>query len=860
MAAIRGLTAIKDGDRLLGFRIISTTDGVGFVNLKQAEVLYEKTPFDNVEFNRETHRWRGTECSIDKLPIQDRNGNYIQRDAEVIIINKLVKDGITKGFTVMNLDGAVTRYSVKDTIAIARKYGLINAELVKSDIASKYGLINAELVKSDNGYYIRGKRKEIPVKVIKSAPKVNQTSPAATVKQGNLVNTTINPQVPKQQKDEVVSGGNKPNMDVKLKRMKELVPLLRRAAEVYEQGKDEIMSNYEYDKLYDELKKLEDETGVIMADSVTQKVGYTVQSKLAKVTHPTKMLSLNKTKNVDDLSASLGGQEGFLGWKLDGLTVVATYDGGKLVSAVTRGNGAIGEDVTENYKTFSNVPLSIEYKGRLVVRGEALISYKTFEEINRKIEKEEDKYKNPRNLASGSVRQLDTKITKARKVAFIVFTVVDGFDNLAKYTEKLEEVGKLGFEVVEYVKVTKDTTAKAVEWFSQKIDKNPYPTDGLVITIDNIAYGDMLGTTNKFPRNAKAFKWQDEVKETELLYVEWSNSRTGAINPVAVFKPVDLEGTTVERASVHNVSIVEQLQLGVGDTLQVFKANMIIPQVADNLTRSGTVEIPKQCPVCGGRTEIRVSEQAKVLFCTNPDCAAKHIGSLVHFVTRDAMNIDGLSESTLERFVNEGFVRDYKDIYHIEDHKDKIVKLDGFGKRSYAKLYDAIEKSRDVELSAFLYSLGVEQLGRTTSKIVCKAFDYDLETIITATIDELTKVDGVGDKTAKEIAKYFAQNADMVRELAKEMRFKAVAKVDKNSPIYGKTFCITGDVYNYKNRKELQAEIESLGGKAASSVSAKTDYLINNDVTSGSNKNQKAKELGIPIISEADYMKMIGKS
>ena len=368
-----------------------------------------------------------------------------------------------------------------------------------------------------------------------------------------------------------------------------------------------------------------------------------------------------------------------------------------------------------------------------------------------------------------------------------------------------------------------------------------------------------MGATNKFPRNSKAFKWKDEIKETKLLYIEWSNSRTGAINPVAVFKPVDLEGTTVERASVHNVSIVEQLQLGVGDVLEVYKANMIIPQVADNLTKSGTCEIPKQCPVCGGATKITVSDQAKVLFCTNPDCAAKHIGGLVHFATRDAMNIDGLSESTLERLVNEGFIRDFKDIYHIEDYKDKIVKLDGFGKRSYDKMYKAIEKSRNVDLSAFLYSLGVEQLGRTTSKLICKAFDNELEDIITANIDTLLKIDGVGAKTAEEIAKYFDKNANMVRDLAKEMTFNVVAKVDKNSPIFGKTFVITGVVYNYKNRKELQAEIESLGAKAGSSVSAKTDYLINNDVTSGSGKNQKAKELGIPIISEADYMKLIGK-
>lgn len=640
-------------------------------------------------------------------------------------------------------------------------------------------------------------------------------------------------------------------------RMKELVKILGKAAEVYYQGKDEIMSNFEYDRLYDELEALEKETGIVLSGSVTQKVGYEVQSKLPKVTHSTRMLSLDKTKSVENLAETLQGEEGFLGWKLDGLTVVATYEGGKLISAVTRGNGVVGEDVTNNYKNFSNVPLTLNIKDRLVVRGEALISYKTFEEINSKIENEIDKYKNPRNLCSGSVRQLDPNVTKRRNVEFVVFTVVEGFEEEKTYTGKLEKAKELGFEIVEYEKVNKNNLSDAIERFKNRVGSFKYPTDGLVLTIDNIEVGKRLGETSKFPRNAKAFKWEDGVVETELLYIDWSCSRTGAINPVAVFKPVELEGTTVTRASVHNISIIEELELGIGDIITIYKANMIIPQIADNLTRSGNLEIPKECPVCGGKTEIVQSDQAKVLYCTNVNCMAKHIGKLVHFTKRDAMNIEGLSESTLERFVREGFIKDYKDIYHLERYKDKIVELEGFGVRSYENIINAVEKSREVDLAAFLYALGVNQLGRTTSKIVSKALDNDLEKILNVTEDELLKIDGIGEITAKEIVKYFSENADMVRELAKEMKFKEAEKVDTSSPIAGKTFVITGDVKHFKNRKELQAKIESLGGKVSGSVSAKTNYLINNDITSNSGKNKKAKELNVPIISEDEFIEMI---
>lgn len=643
-------------------------------------------------------------------------------------------------------------------------------------------------------------------------------------------------------------------------RMRDLIAELTKAAEVYYSGEDEIMSNYEYDQKYDELEKLEKKTGVILAGSLTQKVGFEIKSKLPKVKHPSKMLSLDKTKDRNDLANSLGGQPGFLGWKLDGLTIALTYENGEFVSAVTRGDGITGEDVTHNAKFFKGVPMKINYKDRLVVRGEALISRKQFDSINAKITNVDDKYKNARNLASGSVRQLDSKIAKERGVEVMAFSVYEGFDHLDNYSDKLDELRKYGFDVVPFIRVkTKDDVIKAIETFEEKVQSYKFPTDGLVITIDNIAYGEMLGTTAKFPRNAKAFKWKDEVYETPMVDVEWSVGRTGAITPVAIFKPVEIDGTTVTRASVHNVSIFKQLKLGKGDMVETFKANLIIPQIAKNNTMSGTFQIPDTCPICGKLTQIVKSKDAEVLMCTNADCPAQHLGALSHFVSRDCMNIEGLSDSTLERFVNEGYIKDFKDIYHLNDYEKDIINLDGFGKGSYSKLWKAIEKSRDCELPAFIGSLGIAQMGKTTSKDVCKALDYDLEKLMSLSEYDLQCLDGVGAKTAKEIHDYFAENADMVRELAKEIHFKAMPKIDRNSPIAGKIFCITGDVYTFKNRKELQAKIESLGAKASSSVSAKTNYLINNDVTSTSNKNQTAKKLGVPIISEADFLKMIGE-
>ena len=676
--------------------------------------------------------------------------------------------------------------------------------------------------------------------VAKSTPVVKPTPVATPTVQTQPISSTVD------------------NADIA--RMRDLIAELTKAAEVYYSGEDEIMSNYEYDAKYDELEKLEKKTGVILAGSLTQKVGFEIRSKLPKVKHPSKMLSLDKTKDRKDLANSLGGQPGFIGWKEDGLTIALTYENGEFVSAVTRGDGITGEDVTHNAKFFKGVPLKISYTDRLVVRGEALISRKRFDEINAKITNVDDKYKNARNLASGSVRQQDSKIAKERGVEVVAFSVYEGFDHLDNYSDKLDELRKYGFDVVPFIRVkTKDDVLKAIEKFEGQVQSYKFPTDGLVITIDNIAYGEMLGTTAKFPRNSKAFKWQDEVYETPMVDVEWSVGRTGAITPVAIFKPTDIDGTTITRASVHNVSIFKQLKLGKGDKVEIFKANMIIPQISKNNTMSGTFQIPDTCPICGQPTQIMKSKDAEVLMCTNADCPAQHLGLLSHFVSRDCMNIEGLSESTLERFVNEGYIKEFKDIYHLNDYENDIIKLEGFGKGSYSKLWKAIEKSRECELPAFLGALGVAQMGKTTSKDICKALDYDLERLMGMSEYDLQCLDGVGAKTAKEIYNYFAENKDMVRELAKEMKFKAMPKIDRNSPIAGQIFCITGDVYTFKNRKELQAKIESLGAKASSSVSAKTNYLINNDVTSTSNKNQTAKKLGVPIISEADFLKMIGE-
>ena len=649
----------------------------------------------------------------------------------------------------------------------------------------------------------------------------------------------------------------------KTKRIRELIGTLRAAGRAYYQESREIMSNFEYDKLYDELVSLEKETGIVFANSPTQNVGYEVVSALPKERHEKPMLSLNKTKSVEELADWLGGQTGLLSWKMDGLTIVLTYQNGTLVKAVTRGNGEIGEVITANAKAFVNVPLNISYQGELILRGEAIIRYSDFEKINEQIEDVDAKYKNPRNLCSGSVRQLNSEITAQRQVHFYAFSLVkaDGIDFKNSRKEQFEWLKTQGFEVVEYHEVTKETLPETVKMYSEAIAENDTPSDGLVLLYDDIAYGQSLGRTAKFPRDSIAFKWADEIQETKLLYIEWSASRTGLINPVAVFEPVELEGTTVSRASVHNISIMETLELGAGDQITVYKANMIIPQIADNLTRSGVRDIPEVCPVCGGQTEVRQINDVKSLYCTNPDCQAKKIKSFTLFTSRDALNIAGLSEATLEKFIGVGMIHEYADIFHLDRHQEEIVEMDGFGQKSYDNLIAAAEKASHTTLPRMVYGLGVAGIGLANAKMICRHFKNDFEAMRHATVEELVEIDGIGEVLAQAWTAFFSdgKNNAIVDHLLEELTFEAgdeESSEGADEAFAGMNFVITGSLEHFKNRKELQELIERRGGKVTGSVTSKTNYLINNDVASSSSKNKKARELGVPILSEEEFLKL----
>lgn len=645
--------------------------------------------------------------------------------------------------------------------------------------------------------------------------------------------------------------------------MKELAATLTAAAKTYYQESREIMSNYEYDKLYDELAALEKETGVVLSKSPTQSVGYEVLSELPKERHESPMLSLDKTKSTADLQEWLGDQTGILSWKLDGLTVVLTYSGGTLKKAVTRGNGEIGEVITSNARVFANVPVTISFQGELVLRGEAVIRYSEFNRINEAIDDVDARYKNPRNLCSGSVRQLNSQITAERNVNFEAFALVtaEGVDFNNSRKEQFEWLKRQGFDVVEYRTVTADTLPEAVEAFAEAVSGYDIPSDGLVLLLDDIAYGESLGRTAKFPRNAIAFKWADEIRETKLQYIEWSPSRTGLINPVAVFDPVELEGTTVSRASVHNLSIMESLALGEGDAITVYKANMIIPQIADNLTRSGKIQIPEKCPVCGGRTEIRQAGDVRSLYCTNPDCQAKRIKSFSLFVSRDALNIDGLSEATLEKFIGAGFIKEFADIFHLDRYEETITQMEGFGQKSYDNLIRATEAASHTTLARMVYGLGISGIGLANAKMLCRKFKFDFDRMRHATAEELVEVDGIGAVLADAWIRYFAdeKNQETVDHLLSELTFEQEEESAEEAVFEGMTFVITGSVEHFANRNELKEAIEARGGKATGSVTSKTTYLINNDVTSNSSKNKKAKDLGVPIISEEEFIKMLGE-
>ena len=648
----------------------------------------------------------------------------------------------------------------------------------------------------------------------------------------------------------------------KNERMKELVSLLNKASRAYYQEAQEIMSNYEYDRLYDELKELEDELGITLSNSPTVNVGYEVVSELPKERHESPMLSLDKTKEVEELKNFVGDQKVLMSWKMDGLTVVLTYRDGKLYKAVTRGNGEVGEVITNNAKVFKNVPVQIAYQGELILRGEAVIGYKDFEKINQEIEDVDARYKNPRNLCSGSVRQLNNQITAKRNVMFYAFTLVqaDGVDFQNSRACQMEWLKSQGFTTVEYYMVTRDTVEDEVAKFSSKISENDFPSDGLVLTYDDIAYGRSLGRTAKFPRDSFAFKWQDEIRETVLREIEWSPSRTGLINPVAIFDPVELEGTTVSRASVHNISIMEELELGIGDRIEVYKANMIIPQIAENLTRSGVKDIPCKCPVCQGETKIRQVGNAKALYCMNPECQAKHVKSFALFVSRDALNIEGLSEATLEKFISRGYIHTFADIFHLDQYKEKIQKMEGFGEKSYKKLTESIEKARTTTLPRVIYSLGIAGIGLANAKVICRELKYDVESLLKVSEEELNEIQGVGEVLAKAFVGYFAdaKHVENFRRLLNELTIPEET-VTKHQIFEGVNFVITGSVKHFANRGEVKELIESLGGKVTGSVTSKTNYLINNDVTSTSSKNKKANELGIPIISEETFLELVNQ-
>ena len=656
------------------------------------------------------------------------------------------------------------------------------------------------------------------------------------------------------------------------KRIEELVELLNQAGKAYYQEGKEIISNLEYDKAYDELVRLEEETGIVLSASPTQNVGYSVATALPKEEHASPMLSLDKTKSVETLQSFLGEQKGILSWKLDGLTVVMTYEKGELVKAVTRGNGRIGEIVTENAKRFRNLPLRIPFKGRLVLRGEALIRYSDFAKINEEIPEEGAKYKNPRNLCSGSVRQLDPKITWERRVYFFPFTLVsveEGEDGASResgglpdfhnsHEAEFEFLEQQGFQVVGRRTVNKEELPGAVSDFSEQVKKNDFPSDGLVLLMDDISYGKSLGTTAKFPRNALAFKWEDEEEKTILREVEWSPSRTGLINPVAIFDPVELEGTVVGRASLHNISYLEDLKLGIGDEITVYKANMIIPQIGENLTKSGQLPIPEHCPACHEETKIVQDKEAKMLYCENPHCPAKRIKQFALFVSRDALNIEGLSEMTLEKFIGKGFIQELPDLFSLEEHKEEIIAMEGFGQKSYDKLMENAEKARETSLARLLYGLGIGGIGASNARVLSEAFHEDAEELSRAELNEVVSIKGIGPILGESIVRYFKEeeNCRLFRKLLSILHLHKEEKAE-NAALSGKVFVITGSLDHFQNRKELEEEIRKAGASTASSVSKNTSYLINNDKNSTSSKNKKAQELGIPILSEEDFLKLL---
>ncbi len=651
------------------------------------------------------------------------------------------------------------------------------------------------------------------------------------------------------------------NIEEKKKRIDELSERLNEASRAYYADGIEIISNFEYDEMYDELLALEDETGYIRDDSPSINVGYETAAGLPKVVHEYKMLSLNKTKDRDELAAWLGDKEGLLSWKLDGLTVGITYENGRLVQGVTRGNGIEGELITANVLACRNVPRTIPHKGRVIVRGEAVIRYSDFEKINESIDDTDARYKNPRNLCSGSIRQLNPEVTAERMVNFYAFTLTlsEGYETKSR-REKMEWLKSQGFDIVHYEMVDADNLFDVIDEYEKSIASFDIPSDGLVLTLEDAEYAGTLGETAKYPKDSIAFKWRDQQAETVLREIEWSPSRTGLLNPVAIFDPVELEGTTVSRASVHNINIMEELRLGIGDSIRVFKANMIIPQISENLTKSGNLEIPGSCPVCGGEARIRDEDGTRTLHCLNPLCMAKQVKKFEHFVSRDALNIEGLSESGLLKLIGVGAVSEYADLFKLARHREDIVKLEGFGGKSFDNLVASAKKASDTTPARLLYGLGVPGIGVANSNMIARACHNKWSDMESLDEEALKDIDGVGDVLARDYAKFFADDAN--RQTVKELL--EVLSLDESyeaagTALEGKTFVITGSLEHYANRKDLKAEIEAEGGRVAGSVSANTDYLITNDPNSGSSKNRTARELGVEIITEDEVRSMLGK-
>lgn len=656
------------------------------------------------------------------------------------------------------------------------------------------------------------------------------------------------------------------NGDDKASRMKQLVAKLNEARRVYEQGTDEIMSNLEYDRLYDELLKLEQELGTYLPNSPTHNVGYEVVSALQKEKHETPMLSLDKTKSTDAIKSFIGNKKCIASWKMDGLTVVLTYNNGKLDKAVTRGNGEIGEIVTHNARTFKNLPKEIEFKGKLVLRGEAIITYTDFNKINSSLGSGVENYKNPRNLCSGSVRQLDSSIANNRSIRWFAFELVSADGKSPNSVEQsFEWLKRQGFQTVEYMVINQSNFLSVMSYFSSKVSKIDIPSDGLVFTYDDVAYGKSLGRTSKFPRHSMAFKWQDDEAESRLINIEWQVGKTGIITPVAIFEPVDIEGSTVSKASLHNLSILMET-LGrpyKGEKIRVFKANMIIPQIScgeklqPNQINAIRISIPDQCPCCGGETEVQIDPKSGVqtLWCSNIDCPAKGSRLFKHFVSRDAMNIDGISDATLNRFIEEGLISTFADIYRLSDHMEKIVNMDGFGYKSYENMINSINKSRKVKPANLINALSIPNVGLATAKLICRNFGNDIEKVVAASYSEIDSINGVGDVIASNFVNYFnnKENVDNFIDLYRQLVIEQ-EKISTNTSMNGVVICVTGDVYIFPNRRAIKDLVENLGGKLTGSVSRSTSYLVTNDTTSGSRKNKAAQEYGIQILTEKQFI------